>query len=150
MFVPVIFLHLCIFQKEFYMGTNQSLRVGRGLGGGVRYGKRIKRYKLSLNSEEIKPVNPKGNQPWIFTGRTDDGTEAPILWPPDVKSLLTGKDPDAGKDWGQEEKGMAEDKMVGWYHRLNGLEFEWGQGDSEEQGSLVCCSSSGGKELDTN
>ena len=70
----------------------------------------------------IKPVNPKGNQPWIFIGRTD--TEAPILWPPNAKSWLTGKDPDAGKDWGQEEKGTTEDEMVGWHHWLNGHEFE--------------------------
>ena len=67
-----------------------------------------------LDSKEIKPVNPKGNQSWIFTGRTDNEIEAPILWPPDVKSRLTGKGPDAGKDWRQEEKGMTEDEMVGW------------------------------------
>ena len=75
-----------------------------------------------LDSKEIQPVHPKGNQPWIFTGRAD--AEAPILWPPDAKSQLTGKDPDAGKDWGQEEKGMTEDEMVGWHHWLNGHEFE--------------------------
>ena len=81
-----------------------------------------------LDSKEIKQVNPKGKQPWIFTGRTD--AEAPILWPPDVKSQLTGKDPDAGKDWGQEEKGTTEDEMVGWHHQLNGHEFEQSPGDS--------------------
>ena len=75
-----------------------------------------------LKSKEIKPVNPKGNKPWIFTGRTD--AEAPILWPPDAKSYLTGKDRDAGKDWGQEEKGTTEDKMAGWHLWLNGHEFE--------------------------
>ena len=80
-----------------------------------------------------------GSQPWIFIGRTDAETEAPILWPLDVKKHLTGKDPDAGKDWGQEEKGMAEDEMVGWHHRLNGHECEQILGDSEGQGSLVCC-----------
>ena len=73
---------------------------------------------------ETKPVNPKGNQPWIFTGRTDAEAEAPILWPSDAKSQLTAKDPDAGKDWGQEEKRETEDEMVGWHHRLNGHEFE--------------------------
>ena len=77
-----------------------------------------------LDSKEIKPVNSKGNQSWIFIGRTDAEAEAPILWPPDAKSWLTGKDPDAGKDWRQEEKGMTEDKMVGWHHWLNGHEFE--------------------------
>ena len=87
-----------------------------------------------LTSKEIKPVNPKGNQPWIFTGRTDGEAEALLLWPPDVKSWLIGKDPDAGKDWRQEEKGMTEDEMVGWHHGLNGYEFEQ---DSEGQGSLV-------------
>ena len=73
-----------------------------------------------LDCKEIKLVNPKGNQPWIFSGRTDAEAEASILWPPDVKSQLTGKDPEGGKDWGQEEKGVTEDEMVGWHHRLNG------------------------------
>ena len=77
-----------------------------------------------LDSKEIKPVNPKGNQLWIFTGRTDAEVEAPILWAPDAKSQLIGEDPDAGKDWRQEEKGMTEDEMVGWHHWLNGHEFE--------------------------
>ena len=86
-----------------------------------------------LDSKEIKSVTPKGNQSWIFIGRTD--AEAPILWPPDAKSQFTGKDPEAGKDWRQ-EKGMAEDEMVGWHHRLNGYEFERALGDGEGQGSL--------------
>ena len=93
-----------------------------------------------MDSKEIKPVNPKGNQPWIFTGRTDAETDAPILWPPDTKSWLIAKDPDAGKDWGQEEHGVTVDEMVGWHHRLNGHEFEQTPGDGEGQGSLVCCS----------
>ena len=99
-----------------------------------------------LDCKEIKWVNPKGNQPWIFTGITD--AEAPILWPPDVKNWLTGKDPDAGNDWRQEEKGMTEDEMVGWHCRLDGHEFEQALGDSEEQGSPACCSPWGHKELD--
>ena len=98
---------------------------------------------------KIKPVNPNENQPWIIIGRTDTKTEAPILWPPDAKSWLTRKDPDAGKDWGQEEKGTTEDEMVGWHHRLNGHEFEQVQGDSEGRRSLACCSPWGCKELDT-
>ena len=77
-----------------------------------------------LDYKEIKPVHPKGNQFWIFTGRTDAEAETPILWPPDEKSWFIGKDPDAGKDWRQEEKGTIEDKMVGWHHQLNGHEFE--------------------------
>ena len=77
-----------------------------------------------LDSKEIKPVPPKGNQAWIFIGRTDAEAEAPILWLPDEKSQLTGKDPDAGKNWKQEEKGMTEDEMVGWHHRVNKHEFE--------------------------
>ena len=78
---------------------------------------------MSLDSKKIKPVNPKGNQRWIFIGRTDAEAEAPILGPPDVKNWLIGKDPDAGKDWGQEEKGMTEDEIVRWHHWLNGHEF---------------------------
>ena len=100
-----------------------------------------------LDSREIKPVNPKGNHPWIFIGSTNSKAEAPILWPPDAKSRFTGKDPDAGKDWGQEE-GVTEDKMVGWYHWLNGHEFELTQGESEIQGSLAYCSSWGRREPD--
>ena len=102
-----------------------------------------------LDSKETKPVNPKGNQPWIVTGRTGGEAEAPILWPPDVKSQLSGKDPDSGKDWGQEEKGATEDEMVGWHHWLNGHEFEQILGDSEGQGSLMCCSQWGCKESHT-
>ena len=78
----------------------------------------------SLDSKEIQPVHAKGNQSWIFIGRTDAEAETPILWPPDAKNWLTGEDPDAGKDWRQEEKGTMEDEMVGWHHRLNGHEFE--------------------------
>ena len=77
-----------------------------------------------LDCKEIQPVHPKGNQSWIFTARTDAEAETPILWPPHVKSWLIGKDPDAGRDWGQEEKGMTEDEMAGWHHQLNGDEFE--------------------------
>ena len=93
---------------------------------------------------KIKPVNPKGNQSWIFLGRTD--AEAPILWPPDVKSCLIGKDPDAGKDWGQ-EKGTTKNEMVGWHHRFDGHEFEQALRDGG-QGSLACCSPWGRKESD--
>ena len=92
-----------------------------------------------LDCKEIKSVNPKGNQPWIFIGRTDAEAETPILWPPNVKSWLTGKQADAGKNWRQEEKGTTEDEMVGWHHWLDGHEFEQAPGTSERQGKLVCC-----------
>ena len=91
-----------------------------------------------LDSKEVKLVNPKGDQPWLFTGKTD--AEAPVLWPPDAESWLSRKDPDAGKDWRQEEKGLTEDEMVGWNNRFNGLEFEQTLGDGEGQESLACCS----------
>ena len=103
----------------------------------------------SLDCKETKPGNPKGNKPWIFTRRTDAGAEAPILWSPDVKSWLIRKDPDAGKDWRQEEKGTTEDDMVGWHHWLNGHEFKQAQRDGG-QGSLECCSPWGRKECNTN
>ena len=90
-----------------------------------------------LDYKEIKPVNPKGNQPWIFIGRTDAKAEAPMLWPCNVKIWLIGKDPDAGKDWRQQEKGSTEDEMVGWHHWLDGHEFEQAPGVGDGQGSLV-------------
>ena len=102
-----------------------------------------------LDSNGIKPANPKGNQSWILTGRTDDEAEAPILWPPDAKSWLIWKDPDAGKDWRWKEKGMTEDEIVGWHHWLNGHEFEQTLGVGDRQGGLVCCSPWGYKELET-
>ena len=77
-----------------------------------------------LGCNEIQPVHPKGDQSWVFIGRTDAAAETPIIWPPDAKSWLIGKDPDAGKDWGHEEKGTTEDEMAGWHHRLHGHEFE--------------------------
>ena len=98
-----------------------------------------------LDSKEIKPVHPKGNQSWIFIGRTE--AEAAILWRPDVKNWFIGKDPDAGKDWRWEEKGTTEDEMVGWHRRLSGCEFEQALGD-EGQGSLAYCSPWGCKEFD--
>ena len=101
-----------------------------------------------LDYKEIKPVHPKGNQSWIFIGKTDAEAETPIFWPPDAKNWLTGKDPDAGKDWRREEKRMTEDEMVGWHHWLNGHEFQQAPGVGDGQG-LVCCSPWGRKELDT-
>ena len=100
-----------------------------------------------LDCKEIKPVNPKGNQPWIFIGRTDAEAEAPIIWPRDGKNWLTGKDSDAGKDCGQEEKETTEDEMVGWYHWLTGHEFEQALRDGEGQGGMACYSPQGHKKL---
>ena len=102
---------------------------------------------IPLDCKEIKPVKPKRNQPWIFIWSTD--AEAPVLWPPDVKSLLVGKDPNAGKDWRQEEKGTTEDKMVGSYHQLNRHEFEQTLGGSEGQRGLMCYSPWGHRDLAT-
>ena len=102
-----------------------------------------------LDCKEIKPVSPKGNQSWMFIVRTDDEAETPELWPPDLKNWLTGKDPDAGKDWGQEAKGTTEGEMVGWHHWLDGHAFEQGLGVGDGQGSLACCSLGGHKESDT-
>ena len=107
------------------------------------YGRRL---DSPLDSKEIKLVNPKGNQPWIFIGRTDAKAEAPILWPLDVKGWLMRKDPDAGKDWEQKEKEAAKGEIVRYHHWLDGPEFEQALGDSGGQGSLLCCSSRGHKE----
>ena len=101
-----------------------------------------------LACKEIQPVHLKGNQSWIFIWRTNVEAEVSILWPPDVKSWLIGKDPNAGKDWGQEEKGTTEDEMAGWHQRLSGCEFEWTLGDGDGQGGLACCNSWGCKKSD--
>ena len=108
-----------------------------------------KTLEIPLECKEIYPVYPKGNQSWIFIGRTDAEAETPGLWPPHAKSWLIGKDPDAGRDWGQEEKGTTEDEMVWWHHQLNGHEFGWTLGVGDGQGGLLCCDSWGCKELDT-
>ena len=101
-----------------------------------------------LDCREIQPIHSKGNQPWDFFGRTDAKAETPILWPPHVKSWLIGKDSDAGRDWGQETKGTAEDEMAGWHHGLDGRESEWTPGVGDGQGGLACWDSWGHKELD--
>ena len=101
-----------------------------------------------LDCKEIQQVNPKGNQSWMFTGRTDAEAEAPVLWPPDAKIWLIGKDADAEKYWKQEEKGTLEDEMVGWHHWFNGHEFEQALGVNDGKGSLTCCGPWRHKELD--
>ena len=103
----------------------------------------------SVGCKEIQPVRSKGDQSWVFFGRNDAKAETPVLWPPHAKSWLIGKDPDAGRDRGQEEKGTTEDEMAGWHHWLDGHEFEWIPGDGDGQGGLACCDSWGRKELDT-
>ena len=102
-----------------------------------------------LDCKEMKPVHPKGNLSWTLIGRIDAEAEAPIFWPPDAKNWLIGKDPDAGKNWRQEEKGTKKDEMVGWHHWLHGHEFEQAPGVGDGQGSLACCSPCGCKESDT-
>ena len=105
-----------------------------------------KTLESSLDCDEIQPVHPKGDQFWVFIGRTDVKTKTPILWPPDAKSCLIWKVPDARKDLGQEEKGMTEDERAGWHHRLDGHEFGWTPGVGDGQGGLACCDSWGRKE----
>ena len=109
----------------------------------------LKTLESPLECKEIQPVHSKGDQSWVFIGRIDVEAETPILWPPDAKRWLTWKDPDAGKDWGQEEKGTTEDEMAGWHHRLNGYGFGWTPGVGDGQGGLGCYSSWGCKESDT-
>ena len=109
----------------------------------------VKTLESTLDWKEIQPVQPKGYQSWVFIGRTEVEAESPILWPPHVKSQLTGKDPDAGKDWRQEEKGTTEDEIAGCHHRVDGHEFGWTPGVGDGWGVLECCNSWGCKELDT-
>ena len=101
-----------------------------------------------FDCKEIQLVHSEGDQSWVFFGRTDANVETPILWPAHVKSWLIGKDSDAGRDWGQEEKGTTEDEMAGWHHRLDGREFEWTLGVGDGQGGLACCNSWGRKDSD--
>ena len=105
---------------------------------------------ICVDCKKIQPVHPKGNQSWMFIGRTDAEAETPILWPPDAKKWLICKDPHAGKDWKWKEKEMrTEDEMAGWHHQLDGLEFEKALGVGDGQGGLACCSSWGRRESDT-
>ena len=108
-----------------------------------------KTLECPLDCKEIQPVHSKGDQTWVFIGRTDVEAETPILWPSDAKSWLIWKDPDAGKDWGWEEKGTVEDEMVGWHHWLSGHGYGWTPGVGDGQGGLACCDSRGRKESDT-
>ena len=109
----------------------------------------VKTLESPLDCKEIQLVHPKGNHSWLFIGRTDVKAETPILWPPDAKSWLIGKDSDAGRDWGQEEKGTTENEMAGWHHQLNGHGFGWTPGVGDGQGGLAWCDSWVHKESDT-
>ena len=102
-----------------------------------------------LDCKEIQPVHPKGDQPWVFIGRTDAEAETPVFWPPHEKSWLTGKDPDTGRYWGQKEKGMTGDEMAGWHHWLDAHKFGWTPGVGNRQRGQSCCDSGGRKESDT-
>ena len=106
-------------------------------------------YESPLDCKEIQPVHSEGDQPWDFFGRNDAKAETPVLWPPHAKTWLIGEDSDAGRDWGQEEKGTTEDEMAGWHHGLDGRESEWTPGVGDGQRGLACCDSWGRKELDT-
>ena len=108
-----------------------------------------RRLESPLDCREIQPVHFERDQPWDLFGRNDAKAETPVLWPPHTKSWLIGKDSDAGRDWGQEEKGTAEDEMAGWHHWLNGRESEWTPGAGDGQGGVACCDSWGPKESDT-
>ena len=103
-----------------------------------------------LDCKEIQPVHPKRDQSWVFIGRTDPEAETPRLWPPHAQSWLIGKDPDAGRGWGQEEKGSTEDELSGWHHQFDAHEFEWTMGVGDAQGGVACCDSWGPKKLDTS
>ena len=100
-----------------------------------------------LDCNEVQPVHSKGDQPWVFFGRNDTKADTPVLWPPHGKSWLIGKDSDAGRDWGQEEKGMTEDEMAGWHHWLDGHELWWAPEVGDGQGGLACCDSCGCKRV---
>ena len=124
----------------------------KGTDGKSKRDLKIVNWKLirsPLDGKEIQPVHSEGDQPWDFSGRNDAKTETPVLWPPRTKSWLIGKDSDAGRDWGQEEKGTTEDEMAGWHHQLNAHEFEWTPGVGDGQGWVGCCDSWGCKESDT-
>ena len=131
---PTIFVFLCLMSLNMTVSRLWTVVLEKTL-------------ESPLDFKEIKPANPKGNLSWIFIGRTDAEAEAPILWPPDAKNWLNGKDPDAGNDWRQ-EKVATEDEMVQWNHQLDGHEFEQAPGVGGRQGGLVCCSLWGHKEWD--
>ena len=139
-------LPLYLLRKEESRRLSPKTRLSLNLGATLQLEKTL---ESPLDCKEIQPVHSKGDQPWDFFGRNDAKAETPILWPPHAKSWLIVKDPDAGRDWGQEEKGMTGDEMAGWHHRLVRCEFEWTPGIGDGQGGLACSYSWGHKEWDT-
>ena len=140
-----------VFPEVMYACENWTIKKGWALKNWCFWTVVLeKTLESPLDCKEIQLVHPKGDQSWVFIGRIDVEAETPILWPPDVKSWLTGKDPDAGKDWGQEERGTTEDEMPGWHHWLNGHGFGWDLGVGDGQGGLACCSSWDHREFDTS
>ena len=127
-----------------YMTTGKTIALTRWTFVG-----KVKTLESPMDCKEIQPVHSKGDQSWVFFERNDSEAETPVLWPPHGKSCLIGKDSDAGRDWGQEEKWMTEDEMDGWHHQRDGREFEWTLGVGDGQGGLACCNSWGLKESDT-
>ena len=140
------FKHKKLFINERMREREDHTIISVYLGEGLVLKKTLEN---PLDCKEIQPVHPKGHQSWIFIGRTDAEVESPILWPPEAKNWLIWKDPDAGKDGGQEEMRMTEDEMMGWHHWLNGHEFEQPLGVDDGQGRLACCSPWSHKKLDT-
>ena len=137
--------HSC--QLWFFLWSCMDVRVGlwRRLSA-----EELMLLNCGVGEDSGESLGLQGDQPWYFFGRNDAKAETPVLWPPHAKSWLTGKDSDAGREWGQEEKGMTEDEMAGWHHWLDGCESEWTPGDGDGQGGLACCDSWGHKELDRN
>ena len=135
--VKTMIFPVVMYGCESWTINNESWTLKNWCFQSVVLGKTL---ESPLNCKEIKPVNPKENQTWMFIGRTDAEVDAPLLWPPDAKNWLIGKDPDAGKDWKHEEKGTTEDEMVGWHHWLDQHEFKRALGVCDEQGGLACCS----------
>ena len=138
--------------SRFFASATRRMQLQFTKMGNIRKAEGLGKNKLSLdhtNCKEIQPVHSKGDQPCVFLGRNDAKAETPVLWPPHAKNWLIGKDSDAGRDWGQEEKGTTEDEMAGWHHWFDGHEFEWTPGDGDGQGGLTCNNSWGRKESDT-
>ena len=143
MVCPVV-TYICETGLWRKLSSEELMLLNCGVGTVV-----LKTLESPLDCKEIKPVHLKGNQSWVFIGRTDAEAKTPILWSSHGKSWLIGKYPDAGRDWGQEEKRMTEDEMAGWHHWLDGRESEWTPGVGDGQGGLACCDSWGRKESDT-
>ena len=144
--IATVFYHILIQQLDIELDCEESWAPKNWCFWTVVLEKIL---ESPLDCKEIQPVHSEGDQSWVFFGRNDAEAEAPVLWPPHAKSWLIGKDSDAGRDWGQEEKGTTEDGMAGWHHGLDGRESEWTPGDGDGQGGLVCCDSWGRKESDT-